>query len=390
MTEQTLVTESTIQTGLLRQLVGDHSVDSMLLWVVRSAVDLYNASGGAYLSLRDPIPMVYLGIARNELPSLLTMRTYLSGIQVDHLFNTDLVEPLSNYYSSWLVVPIYELEERIGCLFLVFHDTVQRSYGEDLRLLADGIVLVNRRAALQNQYRQLVEQKNSFARNVSHDLRSPLASIRGFVDMLLHSSTGTLNAQQERFANKILSGIEQVTDLIDDVRDANLYDVQTGIYEIDRSPTQLRPLLDTIVHRLEPLMIENDVRVSIHVEDGFPVLNLDSTMLSRALWHVIKNAIQYSPERSDVSISVDRNADSTLIRVRDHGIGIPSADKEIIFHPHVRLRHKEHSKIRGHGLGLTIAKNVAQQHGGNIWVESIEGKGSTFTMRIPLDHHNVG
>jgi len=112
-------------------------------------------------------------------------------------------------------------------------------------------------------------------------------------------------------------------------------------------------------------------------------------MLSSAFTNLVENAVKYTPQGGTVEVTLDMEPGAVVFRVRDNGYGIPLADQARLFERNVRLHRPEWKRVKGSGLGLFIVKNVAQRHGGDAWVESVEGQGSTFYISIPLDGANL-
>ena len=120
-----------------------------------------------------------------------------------------------------------------------------------------------------------------------------------------------------------------------------------------------------------------------------PIINADGNMLERAITNLVDNAIKYTPNGGHVDALVYLNAGSVIVGVRDNGLGISPENQKQLFQRHVRLVRPEHKRIKGTGLGLFIVKSVAQRHGGDAWVDSTEGVGSTFSFNIPLKGANL-
>lgn len=234
----------------------------------------------------------------------------------------------------------------------------------------------------------LARNQNEFTRIVSHDLRSPLTSIQGFASMLESDMVGNLNDKQKHFVSKILSGVGQLTALVDNIQDAGRYDPESGFYEMNRSHCDL----DEIVRRIvDNHLMPADKVLTIKVSNGnnVPIINADSNMLERAIINLFDNAIKYTPTGGEVEVSVNCVNEAIVVTVRDSGPGIPPEDQERIFERHVRLVRQEHKKVKGSGLGLFIVRSVARRHGGNAWVTSTVGNGSTFTLSLPLKDENL-
>lgn len=234
-----------------------------------------------------------------------------------------------------------------------------------------------------------MRNQNEFVRIVSHDLRSPLTSMLGFGSMLASGVVGELDERQTHFVDKILSGITQMTSLVDNIQDTGRYDPETGFYEMQRTPTDLVEVVQRIVNN-HILPAEKDALVvEFHADENVPIAYVDNTMLERSITNLVDNAIKYTPNEGHVKVEVRHRNNDLLIMVSDDGYGIPTQYQRQLFDRHFRIRRREHNRVKGSGLGLFIVKSVARQHDGDAWVESEEGVGSTFFLKIPLHGRNL-
>jgi PAS domain S-box-containing protein len=238
-------------------------------------------------------------------------------------------------------------------------------------------------------FKKLNRNQNEFTRIVSHDLRSPLTSMQGFADMLESGMVGELNDKQKNFVEKILSGISQMTSLVDNIQDAGRYDPETGFYEMSRSYCDLGEIVRKIVDNHLVPAEKQELEVSVRLADDVPILNADANMLERAITNLVDNAIKYTPNGGKIEAGVKREGEYVIISVADNGLGISPENQKHLFDRHVRIARQEHKKIKGSGLGLFIVRSVAQRHGGDAWVVSAEGEGTTFYMSIPLEGENL-
>lgn len=250
----------------------------------------------------------------------------------------------------------------------------------------DGWVLVLRDTS---QFKKLNRNQSEFVRIVSHDLRSPLTSMQGFASMLELGLVGELNEKQAQFVEKILAGIAQITALVDNIQDAGRFDPETGFYEMQRSACDVGEIVVRIVQNHLVPAEKQELSIAVNVADDVPIISADTNMLERAITNLVDNAIKYTPNGGKVDVGVHCVNNEVHISVRDTGLGISADHQKQLFQRHVRLARQEHKKIKGTGLGLFIVKSVAQRHGGNAWVNSVEGEGSTFTMSIPLKDANL-
>jgi signal transduction histidine kinase len=134
---------------------------------------------------------------------------------------------------------------------------------------------------------------------------------------------------------------------------------------------------------------EKALNISVSVSDDVPIINADANMLERAIINLFDNAIKYTPDGGKIEVGVKRSENDVVIGVKDSGLGISKDAQQHLFERHVRIAREEHKKIKGSGLGLFIVRSVAQRHGGDAWVESKEGEGSTFFVGIPLEGPNL-
>lgn len=238
------------------------------------------------------------------------------------------------------------------------------------------------------RYKKLNSNQNQFLRIVSHDLRSPLTSMQGFGSMLESGMVGDLNEKQLYFIEKILAGITQIAALVDNIQDAGRFDPETGFYEMERTHCDLGEIVRQIVEgQLVPA--GKQLRIDVQVDSNVPIINADHNMLQRAVTNLVDNAIKYTPDGGDIQVGVTVTDNRVIVSVKDNGLGISPEQQKLLFRRHVRLSRQEHVKIKGSGLGLFIVRSVAQRHGGDAWVESEPGKGSTFFFSVPLEGDNL-
>lgn len=240
----------------------------------------------------------------------------------------------------------------------------------------------------------LNRNQNEFIRIVSHDLRSPLTSMRGYAEMLELGVGGELNERQRQFTEKITAGIMSMTAIVENIQDAGRFDPETGFYETSRDAVDIGEVVGRVVHSQLIPAEKQDLSISIWIADDLPIINADVNMLERAITNLVDNAIKYTPNGGTIAVNVsriidDRHGDHVRISVQDNGLGISEEDQQKLFQRHVRLARQDQKQIKGTGLGLFIVRSVAQRHGGEAWVESEPGKGSTFHISIPLAGPNL-
>ncbi len=235
-------------------------------------------------------------------------------------------------------------------------------------------------------YKTLRENQSEFVSTVSHDLRSPLTYMHGYATMM--PMVGEMNERQKGFAEKIVAGIAQMTDLVDKILDASRLDPE-GNYTLDRNACDVAKVVSEVVSNHAQSAERKRLTLITEIDPAVPILNLDDVMLRRAMNNLVDNAVKYTPEDGRILVRARVENNNLLLSVQDTGLGISEADQAYLFERFHRVRRREHQTVKGSGLGLFIVKSVAQRHGGDAWVTSKEEQGSTFFIRIPLEPPNL-
>jgi len=242
---------------------------------------------------------------------------------------------------------------------------------ENLRLHEE----IKRKNALLQEYDRL---KSEFVAIVAHDFRRPLMAIRGFAELVLEEPDIPADARQE-FMRTVIKETEDLARLADDT--LLITRIETGEFQYRWSDVDLGPfILDAVPMGL------SDHSVLMDIPAGFPKIVADPDRLRQVLSNLTSNAVKYSPGGGSITVRCrERGAQHVVIEVIDHGIGIPTDQIDRLFQKFQRVRSEEHMKISGTGLGLYICRLIVEGHGGQIWVESELGRGSTFGLVLPLD-----
>ena len=227
--------------------------------------------------------------------------------------------------------------------------------------------------------KELDQMKSDFVNTVSHDLRSPLTYMRGYTTMI--PMAGALSEKQHGFVERILSGIDQMTALIDDLLDIGKIEAGVGI-QMERC--WLPGIIQAVVDDLGLGASQQDVDLRADLPADTPPTLGDTTLIRQAVKNLIENAIKYTPGPGRVDVGLYQQARSLVISVQDTGIGIAPEHQGRLFEKFYRIRRRDTVHIRGTGLGLAIVKSIADLHGGRVWVESKLNQGSTFYLSLPL------
>jgi signal transduction histidine kinase/CheY-like chemotaxis protein len=230
--------------------------------------------------------------------------------------------------------------------------------------------------------RRADELKSKFLSHMSHEFRTPLNSIMALSRLLLSRSDGELTAEQETQVGFIRKAAQNLTELVDDLLD--LAKVEAGKTTVVASRFSVASLFGALRGMLRPLLIGDNVALVFDDSHDVPLLDTDEGKLSQILRNFISNAIKFT-EKGEVRVwaTAETVADTVSLHVRDTGIGIAAGDIDIIFQEFGQVAHRLQGRVKGTGLGLPLAKKLAELLSGTITVESVVGEGSTFTVTVP-------
>jgi len=241
--------------------------------------------------------------------------------------------------------------------------------------------LYERERSLVEELKSLDQAKSDFFTTVSHELRSPLTSIEGYVEMLGDPGTGPLNPQQHQMVHAIDRSASRLRRLVEDV--FKLARLESGASRPVSRPVNLVDLVLGAVESARPALIARSVDLDIQTPGNPVIVSADPAQLDEVFANLLTNAAKFTPEGGRVQVSVAAEDGTAIVRVRDTGIGIPGAEQEQVFSRFFRASNARQQAIPGTGLGLAIVGTIITSHGGHISVSSEEGKGSTFTVRLP-------
>ena len=231
--------------------------------------------------------------------------------------------------------------------------------------------------------REIDRMKDEFISVASHELRTPVTSIKGFVELLVDEQTGPLNQEQRRFLEAVNRNTVRLERLVNDLLDISRLD--TGTISLDRAAFGLMEVVQQVIAEMNS---EIDAKgLEIHTKDMAPEIDIyaDRSRTIQVLANLLSNAVKYSPDGSSVDIEVTSLTDGNFVQVdiRDRGPGIDDMDQEKLFRKFFRADNSTTRSTAGTGLGLAIAKALVELQGGQIWVESQTGEGSTFSFTLP-------
>ncbi|MEJ2756941.1 MAG: ATP-binding protein [Anaerolineales bacterium] len=261
-------------------------------------------------------------------------------------------------------------------------DRIEIQTGEDIyyRLSVTPIEGIGRAISMHDitYLKKLNQVKTEFVNTVTHDLRSPLTSILGYVDLMRR--VGDVNDKQLEFIERVKDSVSHITSLIDEV--LNLGRVETQL-DANFRKVSLASVVQELVVGFRPILAEKELTLKVDVADSLSPVFGDAVQLRQVFENLVGNAIKYTNPGGCISVTVEDEVEQIIIRVQDDGVGIPLAAQAKIFDRFYRAPNVA-AHIPGTGLGLSITKSIVENHRGRIWVDSKEGEGSIFSLVLPV------
>lgn len=227
-----------------------------------------------------------------------------------------------------------------------------------------------------SEIKRLEKQKGDFVHTVAHDLRSPLTAVLGYAELVEHA--GDLNENQHDFVNRIQSSVKSITGLVNELLEFGRLESGTDSH---RENVQLESALQASLALFEPMILQKKLRMDVDTAQDLPPVRANPVRIRQLMDNLVSNAIKYTPEGGTVQLKLHCGEHQLLFQVTDSGPGIPQEDQAHIFERFYRARNVDGTQ--GSGLGLTIVKSIADSYNGHVWVESEEGKGSSFYVVLP-------
>jgi signal transduction histidine kinase len=258
-----------------------------------------------------------------------------------------------------------------------FSDTLQQNIN----------VATKKLQASNEKLKALDETKDEFITMASHQLRTPLTAVKGYLSLVLEGDAGKLNANQRKLLQQSYISSQRMVYLIADL--LNLSRLSTGKFIIEPTPTDLSEIVKLEVDQLVETARSRSVTLNYTKPQNFPKLMLDETKIHQVVMNFIDNAIYYTPAGGTINVMLHDTGTAVEYRVVDTGIGVPRAEQHHLFSKFYRADNARRARPDGTGLGLFMAKKVVAAQGGSIIFDSIEGKGSTFGFRFGKRSHAV-
>jgi signal transduction histidine kinase len=219
-----------------------------------------------------------------------------------------------------------------------------------------------------------------FIDTLSHELKTPLTSIIAAAGLLAEELQPTANESQKKLIQTLIHNSNTL-----ETRLAELLDIVktgSGKLQLHFEPVDMKSLVLGTCMQISPLLRNKKQKITTDIPDSLPIIQGDGPRLEQVMLNLMNNATKFTPEGGSIAVKVHKEETGLVVEIKDNGIGIPKDQQDKLFKPYSRL-HSDRQSHPGLGLGLALAKQVVELHGGRIWVDSDAGTGSTFSFSLP-------
>jgi len=294
---------------------------------------------------------------------------------------------------SQMIIPIRREESTMGVLMLEAMD--DQPYSSDLveflsRLIDHAAIAISN-ASLYAEVQQANIAKSEFVSFVSHELKNPMTSIKGYSELLSAGAVGPINEAQSNFLETIHNNVERMRTLVSDLADVSR--IEAGRLRLDFAAINLKEMSEEVARSLRRLVESKNQTLELLIPEDLPGLWGDRTRVVQVLTNLVSNSCKYTQEEGKVIVAaeaVDNQWDPegapkvVHVWVKDNGIGISEEDQKNIFQKFFRSEDPKTREAPGTGLGLNITRSLVEAQGGKIWFESAFREGTTFHFTVPV------
>lgn len=267
---------------------------------------------------------------------------------------------------------------------LLEHERQIREAQEELKRRDEILITANKELERLNQL------KSDFLSTVSHELKTPLTAIKGYVSLMKNKKVGPINQQQFKCLTIADERVDHLNNLISDLLD--LSKIEANQYAIKPKPDDLAQLIHNTVSSLKPIFQGKDLHVQVQIPSPLAKVSMDAPKINQVLNNLLSNAIKFTPPAGKIQISVSQGVSQNgsdgcgyvRVDISDTGIGVSPEQIERIFEKFYQVDHSATREYDGTGLGLPIAKEIVELHAGKIWVHTREEGGCTFSFTLPM------
>ena len=233
--------------------------------------------------------------------------------------------------------------------------------------------------------KELDKMKSEFVSNVSHELRTPLTSIKAYNQLLYDEDLGKLNQEQKKSVKAVLESTDNLVHILSDILDISK--MEAGRIDMTKKKVDLANSVNSVIDELTPLAKKKAIKMTANIQKKIPSIKCDDYRLNQVLVNLIGNSIKFNRFNGMIKINARiywENKNFVVIEVKDTGIGIKEDAMSKVFDKFYQAGSTATQKASGTGLGLAVVKQIVEAHKGKVWVNSVLGKGSTFSFTLPV------
>ena len=292
-----------------------------------------------------------------------------------HRMNIQMVE--GRFYDNTYSAVLGLQNEYLGVIVVTQEVTERKKMEDDLKEALKQLQRVN------EELMRLDRMKDDFLSNVSHELKTPMISVMGYIGMVLKEKAGSLTEQQRKFLEVSYRNLLKLEKNIDNLLDLAEFGIlkETWVFE----PVDLCKVIEFSCSTVEPLAKEHEIRLEIHPSSDPVVISGVQDKLNQLFDNLLSNAIKYNRQGGKIMVTLSQTSDSAFVRVSDTGVGISHQSLKEVFTRHFQEKTKSLGNMKGLGIGLSLVQEIVQLHKGEIHLESERGEGTTFTVMLPLE-----
>ncbi len=317
--------------------------------------------------------------------------------RIAHRRHLSLVFPL---YGQGIIVGLLCVGPLSGRLYTNFDRGLLQTVADELSITIEKLLSIERvrgfneelkrqiehaTKQLRSSNRKLLEMdatKDEFVSMASHQLRTPLTSVKGYISMVLDGDAGDITGPQRQLLEEAFTSSERMVHLIGDF--LNVSRLQNGKFMIDPHECDLAKVTEQEVESVQQIAQAHNLKVVYKAPKRFPILYIDEGKIRQVIMNFMDNAIYYSPDTTQIHVSLAVEDGEAVLRVSDQGMGVPKEAQKKLFGKFFRAENARKQRPDGTGIGLYLAKKVIDGHNGKPLFESTPGKGSTFGFRLPI------
>ena len=370
-----LETLSQVDRALNQSLELDHIVDTTLEWAKRGGasggwIALFERDGATLARVSAPDRGAYLSPSEPVVAQTLANGTSMA-------FPPSAEEGLP----ARLAIPL-QTSHPLGVLVVESAEPFSEEASKFLGRLASRASAAIENARLFQAVQDANQAKSKFVSVVSHELRIPMTSIKGYTDLLLQGMIGPVTDSQRNFLEVIKNNVERMRVLVSDLSDISR--IETGRLRLENAATPVHELVDQVVKGLQPKIEEKEQTLQVSVPETLPPCFADPNRVIQVLNNLVSNAWKYTPGGGQISVNARENGQHLYVEVVDNGLGISEEDQAKVFSQFFRSEDEKVRAETGWGLGLNVTKQLVELMGGEMGFRSQLGEGSTFWFTVPV------